>query len=240
MTGVIVICTLGAGSILLLVLVMLKDKFKEKFNQQRSSITPMKQSFRQEKQAPPSFAEYVEMATPPFFQLEALSFRQTLRNEVSSWHPYVSCFTQTPTTDCPRVFRILSLVMSMYVLLCVQMGLYDIFHALTEGTVHDQRAHRIVLMTFLGGVISTLASIPYSNLILKVLAVDTISWGAVQDMTSATPTGAGDGGSGGGSRDEDVILECSVAEELSYLLHDLRLYRSELSSVKREKFNGTT
>jgi len=234
MSGIIVICSLGAGSILLLFVVMLMDKFKEKFNQQSSSITPMKRSLRQQKQAP-SFAEYVEMATPCIYLLN-LSFGQMLRAELSRWHPYLSCFSQSSTNQCPRVFRVFSLVMSVYVLVCVQMGLYDILHAQTKGTLHDHRAHRVVLMTFLGGILSTLLTIPFSTLIQEVLAADMVSWGAVHDGTSAASSRVVE--RGGRVSEEDCILECSVAEELSYLLHDLRLYRSELSLAKREQFNG--
>lgn len=227
--GIIVICVLGAGSILLLTVVKLMDDFRRKMTKQHSSsVTPLKITLRQPKEVP-TFAEYVEMATPRFFRLDGLSFWQKMGSELSAGHPYVSCFTNNPSTRCPRVYRVFSLVVSVYVLFFVQMGLYDILHSQTDGTLHDHRPHRIVLMAFLGGVLSGLVTKVSHLLIVDILAADTIKWGAVQD--------AGAGGEGGTSY-QDTILECSVGDELSYLLHDLRLYRSELSPEHRNKFNG--
>jgi hypothetical protein len=237
MTGIIVICALGGGSLLLLTVVKLIDDFKKKFSHKSSTtaVTPLKRGLRQQKHAP-SFVEYVDMAIPRFFLLDSLSFAQKLRGELIAWHPYISCFTRSPT-QCPRVFRVLSLVVSVYVIVFLQMLLYDILHTQTTGTLHDHWLHRVVLMSFLGGALSMLLTAGSHHAIVRVLAADTASWGAVQD--SSTQGGMDPGGTADVDSDPtEALLQCSVGEEMGYLLHDLRLYRSELSLEKREKFNG--
>lgn len=121
----------------------------------------------------------------------------------------------------------------MHVIVAVQLLLYDALHPVTRGVVHLDRLSRVFLMAFLGGGISMLLMTFMNHFVVGTLAAPVVKRGvAHSDIEVFSPSG---------HRDSDpplCVLECSVGEELGYLLHDLWYYRSDLSMAKREKFNG--
>jgi hypothetical protein len=238
--GVVVVCVLGSASLLLLLGIQAWDHFNKKvqINKNKSSITPSSLSlikdknvlvtFRKQK-VESSLTNYVDLATPSFFLLDGKTFFQKFKNELKRYHHYLGCFNQKSSQNS-RIFHVLSLVVSVYVIVFVQMLLYDFIHPVTSGVVHERRLPRVFLMAILGGVVSTVITIWTSHWIVTILGAESVSGASVQDGDYWEADGATHGA--------NEVLEYTVGEEVGYLLHDLQLYRSDLSLEKRKKFNG--
>ena len=114
------------------------------------------------------------------------------------------------------------------------MLMYGVLHPLTTGTLHNNRINRIMFMAFICGVITTLVTSFIDHVVLVTLAAEPKDIRAVQG--AAVPFSSNNVGFYDHQSEE--YLECSLSEELGFLLHDLKLYRSELSAGKQEYFNG--